>query len=451
MNKLSKYNYFIPEGDRVIYFNGISNEVFSLSQQEHEKMQSLLKEPDEFERKYPSVFARFLNWGFIVPENKDEVKYLLLRNKEAVFSDKNYMLVINPTLECNFGCWYCYEEHPQGRMSGEVMERILKHIKYMVGQERITALNLSWFGGEPLLYFDEIVYPISLHGKKMCEEAGIPFFNSITTNASLITLDIAEKMGEINLFDFQITFDGDRKRHDKIRNEHGKPSFERIIKNINVLLARFENVNITVRINYDNRTLEICDLREIFERINTKYRKRVHIDFQRVWQTSPQQEGENAQLKFWFDMCCDLGYNQQGILPAFSIGLTHKCYTDRLYHCELNYDGKVYRCTARGYDDKYVMGELTEEGIIRWDADKMSSRYGRATFENETCLACRYLPLCMGPCSKKMEENNWSDSRGVCYLNFVEAAPEQVIVGYYRNKMKYLTEKNVQTLDKSEK
>ncbi|WP_292267390.1 hypothetical protein [Butyricimonas sp.] len=44
MNKLSKYNYFIPEGNRVIYFNGISNEVFSLSQQEHEKMQSLLKE-----------------------------------------------------------------------------------------------------------------------------------------------------------------------------------------------------------------------------------------------------------------------------------------------------------------------------------------------------------------------------------------------------------------------
>lgn len=442
MNKLSNYNYFVPQGERVIYFNGISNEVFSLSQQEHEKIQLLLKDPGEFERKFPSVFARFLKWGFIVPENKDEVKYLLLRNKQSVFSDKNYMLVINPTLECNFSCWYCYEKHPRGRMNEDTKERIQKHIKYMVEEERITALNLSWFGGEPLLYFYEVIYPISLYGKRLCEEAGIPFFNSITTNGFLISQGMIEKMDEISLFDFQITLDGDKKRHDAIRNEGGKPSFNRIMDNINNLLIRLENARITVRVNYDNRTLEICDLREIFERIDAKHRKQVHVDFQRVWQTSPQQKGENMQLKFWFEMCRDLGYNQQSRVSGFTVGQTHKCYADRLYHCELNYDGKVYRCTARGYDDKHVMGELTEEGIIRWDKDKMSSRYGQATFENEACLACKYLPLCLGPCSQKMEEVGWNGVRDVCYLNVAEAIPERVITDYYQYKIKLLAENN---------
>lgn len=41
MYKLSCFNYFIPEGDRVVYFNGISTEVFSLSEKEHQQMEML--------------------------------------------------------------------------------------------------------------------------------------------------------------------------------------------------------------------------------------------------------------------------------------------------------------------------------------------------------------------------------------------------------------------------
>lgn len=440
MNKLSGYNYFVPQGSRMIYFNGISNKVFSLDRQEHGKMQMLFQNLEIFEQKYSSIFEKFQQWGFVVPENRDEVKYLLYKNKQAVFQDKNYLLIINPTLECNFSCWYCYEKHPKGKMSEETKERIIKHIKYMVEKERITALNLSWFGGEPLLYFDEIIYPISLYGKNLCEETGIPFSNSVTTNAFLIDEKMIRKMDQIELNDFQITLDGDKKKHDKVRNEKGRPSFNRIMDNINMLLARSGKVSVLIRINYDNRTLEVCDLREVFNRINVDKRKLVQIDFQRVWQTADGIKGENTTLKFWFNLCCELGYKQEGMLSVFTVGLTHKCYADRLYHCELNYDGKVYRCTARGYDDKYVLGELTEEGNIRWRKWKMSERYGRATFENEICLACKYLPLCMGPCSQKMDETACQNVQDLCYLNLIEATPEQAILDYYRCMMERFVE-----------
>lgn len=44
MYKLSKYNYVIPYNDRMIYFNGISLQTFSVSLKEHEKLQSLFQD-----------------------------------------------------------------------------------------------------------------------------------------------------------------------------------------------------------------------------------------------------------------------------------------------------------------------------------------------------------------------------------------------------------------------
>lgn len=111
-------------------------------------------------------------------------------------------------------------------MKAEVIERIKKHILHMVEMEKIPVFHLSWFGGEPLLYFKEVVYSISLYTKHLCKENGISFYNSITTNASKITPEMVDQMNEISLSIFQITIDGDKERHDKIRNEEGNPSFD---------------------------------------------------------------------------------------------------------------------------------------------------------------------------------------------------------------------------------
>ena len=56
MYKLSKYNYVIPYNDRMIYFNGISLQTFSVSLKEHEKLQSLFQDLISFEINYTSVF-----------------------------------------------------------------------------------------------------------------------------------------------------------------------------------------------------------------------------------------------------------------------------------------------------------------------------------------------------------------------------------------------------------
>lgn len=438
MYKISNYNFYIPKQDRVIYFNGITSNVFSVDEKEHQKLQMLFSNLISFEINYTSIFQRFKDWGYIIDENQNEIDILKFRNRKAVFWDRNYKLVLNPTLECNFACWYCYEKHPKGHMSLEVIEKCKRHILYMLKYEKISSLALDWFGGEPLLYFDEVIYPIGLYAKKMCDKYKVPFYHYATTNASKIDIQMIDKMKKIGFSGFQITIDGDENKHNSVRSEKGKPSFGKIIDNVNLLCERLDKIQITLRVNYDDKTLELSDMENVFSMISPENRKHIAVNFQRVWQTIKAGQVENTDRIQLTKKSIGMGFQIPPLANAFGIGIICKCYVDRMFHAEINYDGKVYRCTARDYSDKYVMGELLDSGEIKWNEERMAERYAKATFENEMCLKCRYLPLCMGPCSQKIAETPKENLPQICYLTFAEVRPESVITDYYEQKMKAL-------------
>jgi uncharacterized protein len=76
MYKLSKYNYLLEDNSKFIYFNGMTGTIFAMNFQEHKKMASLWEDIATFEQNYKSVFERFLEWGFFVPANIDEIDRL---------------------------------------------------------------------------------------------------------------------------------------------------------------------------------------------------------------------------------------------------------------------------------------------------------------------------------------------------------------------------------------
>lgn len=438
MYKTSRYNYFIEHNSRIIYANGLSNQIFSLSKSEHDNMTNLFNDLISFEINYPSMFLKLVEWGFIINESVDEIDIIRYRNKKATILSKDYHLVVNPTLECNFNCWYCYENHTKGYMDKKTVDLVKKHILFMIEKELITGLDLSWFGGEPLLYFDEVVYPISSYAKKICVLNKIPFVTSITTNASKMDLSIIKKMMEINMNQFQITIDGTPERHNKIRNENGKPSFETIMNNIMNLCETNKNATIVLRINYDDKTLKDDTIKDIFKDMPIKYRKQITPSFQRVWQTVKRSDHENKKHLELSKLCNSLGFRFNSPSNVFQPGKYYKCYVDRYYHTEINFDGKVYSCTARDYTDDYVTGVLEATGEIIWNEERRVKRYAKATFENEMCLECKYLPLCLGPCSQKISESSKDNLKDLCYLYFSEIKPETVIQEYYDKKINIL-------------
>jgi len=446
MYKLSNYNYFIPYSDRIIFFNGLSGHNFSTSEKEYQFLKEQFTDPVSFKNQYSSVFNKFKEWGFIIDEQKDELDFIRLRNRLAVFSNKNYYLVINPTLDCNFNCWYCYEKHPKGYMSETTIDLIKKHIQWMIEYEKIDGLHLGWFGGEPLMYFNKVMYPIAKYSQEITEKYKLNFQHSITTNAYLINAKMVEKFKETQLNLFQITIDGDEKRHDSVRNVKGRPTFQKIMKNINLLCEKLDNIRITLRINYDTETLERCNMEGVLSMIPQEYRKKITVNLQRVWQTFTGNDPENESRIDLYKISDRLGYRKCFISNMFSVNNTHKCYVDRFYHTEINYDGKIYRCTARDYTDEQVKGVLMEDGRIEWDIDKLAKQYGKATFENDMCIACKHLPICNGLCSQKMLETAPENLKSACALGSSEVTPESFIIDLYEKKMKKIDELTAQAV-----
>ena len=68
MYKQSRYNYFVPYCNKILYFNALSKISFLMTTQEHEKLQEQFADPISFEFGIPSVFNKFAEWGFFVKE-----------------------------------------------------------------------------------------------------------------------------------------------------------------------------------------------------------------------------------------------------------------------------------------------------------------------------------------------------------------------------------------------
>lgn len=430
MYKLSQYNYFLEYNDRMIYFNGRTGALFSMSHKEHQNIQKLLDDPISFQIMYTSVFDCFKKWGFILEEDIDEIELIRFKNRTSIFTDKNYRLIINPTEDCTFNCWYCsqHQKTPKGGMKEDLVAIVMKHIQYMVEKEKITGLFLDWFGGEPLMYFDEVVYPIAKYALELIKKNNLPYTHHVTTNGYLINENMAQKMAELKLNSFQITLDGDRKRHNKIRNFKGAPSYDVIIENIKTILKCIPDSFIVLRINFDDNTLNESDILSIFSCFIPEYRKRIQINFVRVWQTVKKNTGKNFMLEELTGKAIEFGYVVDRT-NFFHAGRPYKCYADRLYHGVINYDGKIYKCTARTNKE---MGKLHESGWIEWDNEVLCKLYATAAFENEKCLKCKHLPICLGTCSQEKLSNPDSFD---CALDFSETTPEDFIIDSYMNQI----------------
>lgn len=442
--KTSQYNYIIDYRNKKLFINGITGAGFCMFNQEFELLNPLLHDLKTFKKEYSEDFERLKNLGYIIDKEKDEIEYLKFKNREEIFLKKNYRIFINPTLECNFHCWYCYESHPKGYMSEKTMDKLRNHLRLKVEAEKISSLNLSWFGGEPLLYFYEIVYPLSKYAKELCEKNSIPFISTITTNAYCMDEAMIERFSEIDLYGFQITLDGHRERHDKIRNNNGEPSYDKIIRNINLLCNKIEKIGITLRINYDNQTLKNQQSEQILNDIEKENRKKIHIDLQQVWQMIDKNKNREGDVSSLIDNAKKVGYEKISCSGGFTLGQFYNCYVSKYHYVEINYDGKVYKCTARDYKEPYEMGEMQDDGSIVWNEVRLSKLYASPTFDNPTCLKCAYLPLCWGPCPQKIIEIKKEGIAGYCVMRDIERSVRDRLIDMYESSLNLIKQNVVE-------
>ena len=113
-------------------------------------------------------------------------------------------------LDCNCQCSYCYQNILKEKCSKVLgkkdLDRVIKYILGRYKENTNTALTL--FGGEPLLYLNDIKYVLS-------SLKGVPkMFKRIFTNAYLLTEDIVDLL---NTYHVHVIISNDGEDSERVR------------------------------------------------------------------------------------------------------------------------------------------------------------------------------------------------------------------------------------------
>lgn len=398
--KLSKYNYSLQGNNSTLLYNSASDGLLVVVPQLMELIEQNSNQPELLRNIHEELFQALVAKGFIVDAEQDEAEMFINRLKEEDNSPHRFSIIINPTMDCNLRCWYCYENHTQGTvMSPRVIDSVKKLICRKLESPEMKSLNISFFGGEPLIQFRKVVQPILEYAIAKCIERGVALGTGFTTNGVLLNqkiIDWLKPFNEKQQIGWQITLDGYKELHDKSRvTADSRPTYDKIIKNIKKLVKA--GMTVTVRFNYTNQSLEsFVDVLEDFKDLSEEEHRRIHFDFQQVWQTSRIDEDMVQNVKTVFQQ-------ENFNIALEQVASRHRCYADKESSIVVNYNGDLYKCTAREFNRGLREGVLREDGELVWN--NLYERRMSVKFSNPICKSCRIYPLCFGGCSQHQLEN----------------------------------------------
>jgi uncharacterized protein len=424
--KYSQFNTFQPFEDKILAYNAFTDKYLLLEHMLYDMIQSAKASNNimEIDEVHPAFYAALLDYGFIVEKDTDEIEKVRQLMQSVDNNDEFYRLIINPTMNCNFKCWYCYETHiKESKMDDETIDKTALFINNTLkNSPKIKNFFMSFFGGEPLLYYKKTVLPLLEKGNEIARKYGVGFSSDFTTNGFLITPEMIPEMQRLNVTAFQITFDGNREKHNMVRFvSQSRGSYDDIMKNI--FLLADNNFKVTVRVNYTEDNLD--GLEEILDDLSglgDESRKNVNVTLQKVWQEKNENLGE--KVNSFMNLVKILGFaTSHGILAD---NVRYSCYADKKNHATINYNGEVHKCTARDFSSDNKEGILTENGEIEWN-QKYETRI-TAKLKNKPCLECAILPICGGGCSQKAMENLGKD---YCVNFFDEDRKKSIVMSRF--------------------
>lgn len=163
------------------------------------------------------------------------------------------------------------------------------------------------------------------------------------------------------------------------------------------------------------------------------------FDFHRVWQ---DENGLNVdvELKKIMHLLRVNNFNVEGRHSSMN-NLKNPCYADTRNSVTINYNGDIYKCTARDFSKENREGFIDENGNLIWENDSLNTRLD-SKFKNAPCLTCKILPICNGGCSQVAIENANNE---YCIFGFDETEKDKIVTQKiaeikYRNKEKLLIE-----------
>lgn len=399
----SRYNIrAVAEDGRLLLWNTLSGKLTAFKAQDREVVVRLLKR-EGFEAPKEKFVKYLVDRGYLVRKGVNEY-----RQFQQLFGEQHYRsdaleLILMASEDCNFRCTYCYEDFTRGTMTPEVRESVKNLVRRRI--RKLNRLSIGWFGGEPL-YGWEAVKDLAPFFVEMADEHEVPYTSNMTTNGYLLTPDVADQLLAWRIRNFQVTLDGLPEHHNHSRpGRDGSSTFERIFDNLKALARREDEFYVRLRINFDK--VNSGSLPQLMELLAEEFRNdpRYAISLHAVgkWggpnDTNLEVCGVEDTSRIRRDLQAEIkrqGLGSVSLRNTLQAG-SEVCYAARPYNFLIGATGKVMKCTVvLDKDDYNVVGQLTPEGEIKLDNDRMALWTEPAFEQDSQCRKCVILPTCQG-------------------------------------------------------
>ena len=439
--RISTYEIFLPligtdekliEG-RALLINGLYGAVDVVTQEDADKIAA-----GDFTKLSLPVFERLSLRGHITRKTEEEEiadLRLLSRIHHAIPARSGVRLVIMPTYDCNFRCPYCFEQHRLKNGEawlGSVMEdEMVEAVFAALDDCKARGYTLSactLYGGEPFL---EKNREVMRHIAGKCRARGMKI-DAITNGYELESfLDFIE---EYRICSLQVTVDGTAELNDRRRlHKDGLPTYERILKNVDLALHR--GVDISLRVNVGRENLHgigalADDLKARGLAGKEEARGRFCYYFKAVCDDAHPENTVSEQAII--DELMQIGFSageairlqsRYGSLSEELTGLFGKETYPRFSpaYCGAEQGmlvvdpfGKVYACWDVVAKEESSVGCVDRSlGCFLWNFNKAKWRV-RTTDNMEACRACPYAFICRGGCAFRANCEHGSYFREHC-------------------------------------
>jgi uncharacterized protein len=429
----SRYSFAVPIESGFLLYNSASGSVLSLCGPDADRLAAELSgnpciiPTDELDS---SLFEQLRDGGFIVKASTDEVGAVRDRFQNAV-TGTPIVLTLTTTMDCNLGCYYCYEERSGDRLEVNQIAQVTDLARNLLVSSGKDSLHVDWYGGEPLMNL-EFLEQASLALQELCAQLNIAYSASVISNGTCWPAEIEEFVRRHKIRQVQISFDGMRTNHDKrrrYRKEYANPrkpsSFDEAVRLVDELVR---HVRVDLRLNIDRGNQNDVLLFLEFARSRGWFSGRHRVVFQPARLSSYTQrsafmrkvelsieEYERIRALVREEAQKNISVEEAEVPDKFPYPRTTVCAALARDSVVVGANAKLYRCGLQVGEPGRSVGEIKGRDSTLFPILIDSSMQGRsdeAWWKNfdptvlPTCSRCSFLPVCWGGCPKKHLEED---------------------------------------------
>jgi uncharacterized protein len=212
---------------------------------------------NNFEKLNNEEFNSLKKMGFMMSNEGLKKEVISTYNN---FNSNTLDIIIEFTKNCNLDCVYCYQKNWNVTLNitKKTIDNIIIYIENCFLKKKFKKLVVNFFGGEPLLVKDKLLYAYEKLNI-LCKKYNVELFIGIDTNGTLLDKSFIANFEKVH-FSIPLTTKED---HDKKRalKKNGS-SYDIIFNNLLSVKDLFmkENYTLSIRCNIDHDNIDTFDL-----------------------------------------------------------------------------------------------------------------------------------------------------------------------------------------------